>query len=79
MRRGMGSGDFDFVLIIYFYEGANPSLKDNSATSPYEVADASMKTLVDVAMREREKLQDAELQKKYLIAAQKFNTKWKEV
>jgi hypothetical protein len=47
--------------------------------SPYEAADATMKTLVEIAMREREKLQDAEIQKKYLLASQKFNNKWKEV
>ena len=50
MRRCMRSGDFDFVLFIYFYEGVNPSLKANSATSPYEVADASI-VILDVWTR----------------------------
>ncbi len=66
-------------LFTLYVAGANPHLKDNAGVSPYDIAEAFVKTIVDVAIREREKLKDVELQKKFQLATQKFNTKFKEV
>ena len=47
--------------------------------SSLDVADPAVQAVASYALAERDRLKDVELQKKFQIAAQKFNNKAKEV